>query len=294
VNGFDNPLVQLLKKHIKSSRYKVVFHSEKPTVTFLGLKGLCQRTWIPLKYRAIYFEYRKVAKALITFGMYGKRVFESFGWEAERVFNYMYCPPEKAIRQNSPAAVSNEVKFLYVGRFNFRTRALDVLMEAIDSLTGSFHFTLVGGYGENSNEVIDWATSREKVAFAGKWPSDEVGIRMSGYDVYVAPTRADGWNVQVNDALRAGLGVITTTEAVSDELITASGAGIVVPANDARALAKALQCAVDNPDKVYRWKEKALVYAPRISSEAVGNYFVEILDYLFITPDRNRPACPWL
>src|SRR5690606_2116441 len=149
-------------------------------------------------------------------------------------------------------------------------------------------------YGKNRNTVIEWSEGTSNVTFKGSWNSSEVCNNMMQYDIVVVPSKYDGWNLLPNEALHAGIGVIVTDEAVSDELISASQAGIVVKSNNPKALAKAMQFAVDNPNEVEIWKKKADNYIDKISSQTVGNYFIDILDYVFYNTSREKPKCPWI
>ncbi len=98
----------------------------------------------------------------------------------------------------------------------------------------------------------------------------------------------------VNEAIHCAVGVIATTESVSSELIQASGAGIVIPAGNAVALQVAMQSVIDNPALSESWRHKAIQYSSRISSASVGNYFIDILEYIFLEANKPRPVCPWL
>lgn len=90
-----------------------------------------------------------------------------------------------------------------------------------------------------------------------------------------------------------GIGTIASDEAVSDEIITASGAGIVVPTRSPKELASAMQKVIDNPNLAQEWGENAKNYEKKISPETVGKYFIDILDYTFYNIGQLRPECPW-
>ena len=104
---------------------------------------------------------------------------------------------------------------------------------------------------------------------------------MQEYDVVVVPSRYDGWNLLVNEAINAGVGVIATNHAVSDEVVSSSGAGLVVPANNSKKFAEAMQLVIDNPNIIPTWKKNALDFIPRISPRTVGEYLIDILDHNF-------------
>ena len=54
---------------------------------------------------------------------------------------------------------------------------------------------------------------------------------------------------------------IVTDEAVSDEMISASGAGKVVPAKP-QAMAEAMQSVIDDEEQLSVWKNKPVIISP--------------------------------
>lgn len=187
------------------------------------------------------------------------------------------------------------LRLVYIGRFVRSTKGIDVLIDAMEGIIGdNWRLDLVGGYGEFKDSTIVWAEKHPNVNFLGTWPPDKISKCIAQYDVCVVPSRYDGWNVVTDEVINAGVDVIITDAAASDELIEASGAGIVVAADDVNALRKAIQFIIDNPEVADPWKEKAKEYLPKISSESVGNYLIEVLEYTFLNETRLRPVCSWL
>ena len=189
----------------------------------------------------------------------------------------------------------NEIKFLYIGRFNFYTRGLDTLMKAVDGLPlgTNWKLTLVGGYGENAEQVIEWAQKRERVEYLGSWDPDTVHQRMIDYDIYICPSNIDGWNTQINEALLANMGIITTDAAGSDELVSASGAGIVVHKGDSEAIRKAMEFCISNPKVVNEWKRRANQYKELIHPNYISKYMIGCIEYA-LGKEIHKPICPWL
>ena len=158
----------------------------------------------------------------------------------------------------------------------------------------NWQLDLVGGYGEDSEEIIEWANSRERVSFIGSWQNNEVISRLADYDVCISPTRIDGWRIQVNQAIMAGIGTITTNEAISDELVVASRSGIVVNANKKRELKHAVESVLEHPETVSLWKKNARAYAHKITNPAFVDYFVRCIEYIFNdNKNEEMPECPF-
>lgn len=98
------------------------------------------------------------------------------------------------------------------------------------------------------------------VKFLGAWPNQEIAKRLTAYDLIIVPSNLDGWNLHCNIAIKAGIGVISTDQAVSDELVTACKNGLVVPAGNRMEMKKAIQTVLDHPEILNRWKANTVPY----------------------------------
>jgi len=266
--------------------------SERPNLYGSQLKKLALR----FLHRFLAVRYAKKAQVYFAHGTIGVQTFAQCGWSPSVLFPFMYVPQVPSDLPNVLERTPGEfLRLLYVGRFARSTKGIDVLIHAADGLAGNkWRLDLVGGYGEFMEDTIKWATKHPNVSFCGTWPSDEVSRRMTQYDVCVIPSRYDGWNVVANEAICAGVGLIITDAAGSDDLVRASGAGTIVPAGDANALRQAIQQVIDDPGIAKTWNTKAIAYSPRIRPESVGRYFIDVLDYTFLNNTGPRPECPWL
>ncbi len=179
-----------------------------------------------------------------------------------------------------------------MNRFFYKTKGVDVLLKAIKRLKGDFVVDFVGGYGNNAEEVIEEIEKDNRLNFLGTWPSSKVGEKMQSYDMIVIPTRYDGWNLLVNEAINAGVPVIVTDGAVSDEVISKFNCGIVVKHSNINQLASAMQSIIDNPMQLGKFRDNTKTALKYINEETVGQYLIDIVDYTFYNSNQ-RPRCPW-
>lgn len=279
---------------------KAIILTEKPSVlpyrskvVNLFLRNLKRLRMFSLYSRAYQKNRRAIAAVLVT-GQKGVNQLASYGVDKSRLFPFMYSHLDEAIPVKSQTE-NEHVRFVYVGRFNFCNRGLDNLMYAFDRLTQkNWSLDLVGGYGEDADEIIRWAEAKENVHYLGAWKADEVIGNLQNYDISVNPTKVDGWRIQINQAILAGIATITTNEAISDELVKAADCGIIVNAFRKKELLRAVSYALDNPDQVCRWKKNAIKFAPRISNEVLADYFIQVIDYITHGEEsKERPVCPW-
>lgn len=296
--GFDRPVRNRLNEFIRYvPNGKIGVFSERPGVYGSKIKRKLKRMIVPLKQLYFRLKYNSSVAVYMPLGSRGVDTAIHFGWPEQKLFPFMYCPeePPVSVNQKGDTDVRGVLKFIYVGRFSRVTKGVDTLISAVERIrSNGWTLTLVGGYGDMTDETIDWAKDRDNVEFVGSWSFSNVRESISEFDICVVPSRFDGWNVVVNEALSAGIGVIATDQAVSDELVLASGAGLVVEANNSRRLALAMKIAIENPSIVNHWKSQAKAYRERISPESVGNYFINVLDHVFLSDDSKVPKCPWI
>jgi len=296
-NGFRSKTSEFLDKYISLAKDpKIAIWSERPGVYGSKIQILAKKIYHPIIHRIYKYKYSNKISTLIPLGKSGIEVFSKYGWKENKMFPFMYDPPmTKTSLQIVKWQKGNPLKIIYIGRFARSTKGIDVLIGAFNDLeSDNWKLSLVGGYGEYKDYTINWANTHRNVEFLGTWPSDEVTEKISSYDLVIVPSRFDGWNVVVNEALRAGVGVIASDEAVSHELIEASSAGMVIRSGSVKDLNAAIKYVLSKPEIVNMWKEKAYLYSEKITSEKVGMCLIEILDYVFMNKSIKKPICPWV
>lgn len=293
VCGFTTRIMRKLRSHLCRRGVRLLVFSERPVTMGGRAERLLREAWFRLKYTHLRHVFEPYTSAFLPLGMLGVRTFRRYGWPQAKLWPFMYNPQIAPVEGGGRKTAGAPLQFLYVGRFYHKTKGTDVLMKSASGLVGNWHLDLVGGYGPDAAEVEAWAERQPHVSYVGRWSAGDVLRRMAAYDVVVVPSRYDGWNLLVNEAFHAGVGVIATDGAVSDELVSASGAGLVVPAGRPDRLRAAMQHAVNHPDEVAAWKERAAAFCPRISVDAVGRYLQNIISHVFFGAGE-RPQCPWL
>ena len=235
-------------------------------------------------------------KAFLALGKLGVSSFHQIGWPSDKLFRFMYCGEYLEEFPKKEFSSGNKVvHFLYIGRFKYKTHAVDILQEAFNSQKNdNWQLDMAGGYGDDKETVINWINSVDNAHFIGKVDANKVQSVMAKYDVILVPSRADGWNCQINEALYTNTPVITTIESVSSELVDESHGGIVVKTVTVEEFTKAIAYVLENPDIVQLWSEAIYQYRESFSPKSVGEYLLQIIDYTTDpTNGAQKPVCPW-
>ena len=143
-------------------------------------------------------------------------------------------PPER----NSPSIT----RLLAVGRLE-EMKGFDVALEAMRLIRRSAPHVRLAIAGEGSQrtyltEAIWRLGLEDSVSLLGE--RDDVPDLMRDADVFVHPTRWEGFGLVLLEAMRAGLPVVASRVSAVPEVIEDGVTGILVPPDDPEALASAL------------------------------------------------------
>jgi glycosyltransferase involved in cell wall biosynthesis len=137
--------------------------------------------------------------------------------------------------------------FVFVGRLT-RQKALPVAFEALQEVDGA-RLLLVGDGPERSE--LESAARRlgldGRVEFAGARSRDEVLRTLAGATALVLPSAWENLPHAAVEALAVGTPVVATAVGGVPEVVHDGENGLLVPANDAAALAAALRRVVSEP-----------------------------------------------
>lgn len=128
----------------------------------------------------------------------------------------------------------------------------DVLVDALDQVRDlPWQCELVGSTARNpafAGEVarrIAAAALQARIALRGECDADALRAAYARADLFVLPSHHEGYGMVIDEAIAAGLPVLTTTGGALAATLPA-GAGLTVPPGDTAALAAALRLLLQN------------------------------------------------
>lgn len=148
---------------------------------------------------------------------------------------------------------------LYAGRLRTR-KAVAVLLEAVARLRRDepgVGLVLVGD-GEQRTALRDQAERlgiAGAVRFVGAVPRSEMARRLADADLFCLPSLYEGLPLAILEAMAAGLPVVATAVAGIPEAVEDGTTGLLVPPEDAEALARALGELARDPERRRRMGE---------------------------------------
>ena len=149
--------------------------------------------------------------------------------------------PDADLRQEEPA--QGPTRLVYVGRLHPQ-KGVDVLLDAVSLLTERdipVSVRLVGD-GPERPALEEEASRRDlagTVEFVGAVEDADQELRRA--DVFVLPSRTEGMSNALLEAMARGMAVVATSVSGSSTLVEDGRTGLLVPPEDAEALALAIE-----------------------------------------------------
>jgi glycosyltransferase involved in cell wall biosynthesis len=224
-------------------------------------------------------------RVIVTSAATGRLLVEAFAVPPERL---VVAPPGTIRRPRATGSEGSRVEILAVGAVVPR-KGYDVLIEAIAGLADrDWRLTIVGAerapaHRADLDRRIAAAGLAGRIRFLGAVDADELDALHATADLFVAPSRFEGYGMALAEALQRGLPIVTSTGGAAAETVP-EGAGLEVPPGDAPALAVALARALDDADLrrdlaaaafaagagLPRWEDTARVVATCLGAVAEG------------------------
>lgn len=149
----------------------------------------------------------------------------------------------RGIAAKTDYASRDAVELLFVGRL-VRQKGLDILFEALAAIDPAltWHLTLVGDGPERAN-LLDQAQHlglTPRIALRGWVKKDELAAIYRAGDVFVLPSRDEGFANVLLEAMAAGLPIMGTYVSGTDDAVIDGETGYIVQPGDIPALTAAL------------------------------------------------------
>lgn len=186
-----------------------------------------------------------------------------FGVEAERI---TVVPPgiTRAVGTGARRRRKDDgaVRILSVGSLVPR-KGQDVLVQALARVRGlPWRLTLIGPardrrFARRLRGLRRSLGLSARIRFAGTLPPLRLEQAYREADIFVLPSRMEGYGIALAEAMAHGLAIVTTPAGAIPEVVPATAA-VFVPPGAAKPLARALAVLIRDPDRRHRLRQGAL------------------------------------
>lgn len=182
--------------------------------------------------------------------------------------------------------------FIYVGRL-WQGKGLDDLLAAYGALAadGQDVSLVIVGDGPDEPRYRDLAQGLPRVVFSGFVQAPELPRLYAASDVFVFPTLGDPNGLVIEEAMAAGLPVITSSAAGDVQLRVPHGeAGLVVPPRAPEALRTAMKVLSESAQARAAAGRAAAQLAARFEHARYARDFEQFIAHALAAPVRRTPA----
>ncbi|MBK1987116.1 glycosyltransferase family 4 protein [Sphaerospermopsis aphanizomenoides BCCUSP55] len=273
LNGYMNLTTQLLLR-LQAKKIPCIFWGEKMVGSSEGIKGKLQ------KYLADSLRY---CRAIAAIGTKAQQDYQ-LRFPNQPIFNIPYYCDLTAFSQNLPQRPRNPVTILFCGQMIGR-KGVDILLQAFNHLIQSGYnarLLLVGREAELPQllETLP-AQTRQKIEYAGFQSPENLPEFFHQADLFVLPSRYDGWGVVVNQAIGAGLPVICSDGVGAGyDLVKPGENGNLFPNGNTEALAGVLIDYLQQPDTIKVASAGSMQKATELSPAIGAQRWVEVFQKL--------------
>lgn len=228
-------------------------------------------------------ELRNRVDFVLAFGSLGVNYYTRCGFGRERIFPFFYQTDN--CETSIPISTSYPIRIIYCGQLSKR-KGVDLLLLALAPLSHlDWNLEIVGDGPEALNlwKLAKTLNVSQRIKWRGFVASSEITEILRRKDICVVPSRFDGWGMLTNEAVSAGIPVVTTSRVGSKDIVEMSGAGCVATAPTPRALRKCLERLLLRLEGI----DKAKAATTRISRQLTGKPAAVYLDAL-IQHSLNR------
>jgi len=193
-----------------------------------------------------------------------------------------YCNLSEFFAIRPCSDLRTQTTFFFCGQM-IQRKGVDLLLLAFDRLIRQGldgRLLLVGREADLPKflEMVNPAT-RTKISYEGFQPPERLPEYFARSDVFVLPSRYDGWGVVINQALAAGLPIITTNAVGAGLDFVENGVnGMCIQAGEVDALYQAMEVTAQNSDLRRQWGRNSKNKACRLTPEVGAENWVQVFD----------------
>ncbi|NJB83253.1 glycosyltransferase [Wenyingzhuangia aestuarii] len=290
INAF--PLVHKAFKYTIKTKCKIGIFTEP--LDYRGWKGT-------LRYVRGFIHRLKWGNRIdfvLTTGKLGVKQFYEWKYKPDKIFEWGYTVT------NSKSEVQQKVtnssyKIMFAGSLIMR-KGYDILIEALKKITNNDYiadfYCLSDSELNDADKIVNNSGLKGKLNLLPFLPNEVLRKKMNDYDLFVLPSRHDGWGAVVSESITEGTPVVVSYKCgASCQVNMQYNIGVVVNSLDDIMLSKSIDKMI-NLGKVtaQRRKEIRTWAENHISGSVMAAYFTDIVKYVNKRGnDTTKPTAPW-
>ena len=232
---------------------------------------------------------------VLAIGHMAVNFYRAVGFPKNAVFPYGYFPPAPSDLPAKPHQ-DGPVQILYLGQLIER-KGVDILLDALGTLQDlDWAVTLLGG-GDQQGALAAQAKAlgiEGRVTWQAPMENALAMQKVAQSDLFVLPSRHDGWGVVVNEALLRGVPVVCSDHCGASDLIRDAWRGETFEAGSVPSLASVLRRRIAAGKPAPEAAQRICDWSACIEGPAVAAYLRDVIAFTKQPKAQAaRPVPPW-
>jgi len=186
---------------------------------------------------------------------------------------------------------NGKLRLLSLGRIEEKSKGLFIIPKALEKIQDLNWTLTIAGDGPDRVELERrLSRSMEKVKFVGQIAPEEVPDCFKTHDVFLFPSRYEGFGITLIEALAAGCTPIASLiTGVTDDIVLDQDRGLIIPQGNFQALARAIRFMYENPSIRSKMQKKGIAWASdNVAIDKVCYKYFELLQ----SKIKNQKSSP--
>jgi len=224
----------------------------------------------PTLYRLYALLLGRRIRGVFAISKLAERQYQRAGISAHKLLPFGYFVPKMAAVANVSSAGHGRVRCVFVGSL-IRRKGIDLLVAAMAELHSRGVPCDMDVYGPGDSSLLEGCIG---IRYCGTIPFGAAQNVLMSYDLFVLPSRHDGWGVVVNEAICAGLPVLCSDCTGAGDIAAALGAARLFKSEDVCSLVREMEALIVHPDALAALKRATVTVADQLQPEVAADYLL--------------------
>lgn len=201
----------------------------------------------------------------------------------------LFYPRDKKSCRKALSLKKDALYILFIGNL-IPIKGVDILLNAFAQIPGDHIHLLIAGSGHERSRyeaMTSLLGLSSRVTFVGRIDHDLVPIWLSAADIFVLPSRSEGFPTVIPEAMMCGIPIVATDVGGVAEAVDNGRTGLLIQSEDIDSLASALKKLIENEHIRRSLSVTALEFSSKLTWQSIAEQTVEVYNEVLSCPLKS-------